>query len=408
VKPFPGEGATSVLPAEQRPDGLALGLRKGAVMRFESTFALVLLVGCDQGPPPFDELPLRDALHATPEVVASLPDSARVQLAARFDSARAKDDTTDELVTSEGATPAAMVASLDRVRQGRKGEPLVAGVLNSGAAWPIRELAYLPHAPVLPPIEGTLAATTATMETRSLQGEAGAAVRALFAASGAHHLYRVVGWPVGAVAIDDTVYVNASWLVSLAPPGVDGGTVGGSADPGAMVAGGAAKNPASGTSLDGIGTAPATHEPTSVQRGALTPGDQGDAGVVQQPSSTNPPSPPAGDSLDACSGCAAACDSGDGDSCDGSDDSCANGSDDGSDDGSDGSDACASSADASDGGESDACANAGADGSDSCSGAGDSADAASCQISRGGGRKSSGTRIWLLAPLAFLLLKRRP
>jgi hypothetical protein len=365
-------------------------------MRFESTFALFLLVGCDQGPPPFDELPLRDALHATPEVVASLPDSARVQLAARFDSARAKDDTTDELATSEGATPAAMVASLDRVRQGRKGEPLVAGVLNSGAAWPIRDLAYPPHAPVLPPIEGTFAATTATMETRSLHGEAGAAVRALFAASGAHHLYRVIGWPVGAVAIDDTVYVNASWLVSLAPVGVDGGTTDGSANPGALVASGSGNNPASGTPLDGIGTAPATHQPTSVQRGALTSANQGDAGVVQQPSGSGPPSPTAGDSLDACSGCAGACDSGDGDSCDAGDD------------GSDGSDACASSGDASDGGETDSCANASADGSDSCSGAGDGADAASCQILRGGERKSSGTRMWLLAPLAFLLLKRRP
>ena len=358
-------------------------------MRFESTFALVLLMGCDQGPPPFDELPLRDALHATPEVVASLPDSARVQLAARFDSARAKDDTTDELATSEGATPAAIVTSLDRVRQGRKGEPLVAGVLNSGAAWPIRELAYPPHAPVLPPIEGTLAASTATMETQSLHGEAGAAVRALFAASGAHHLYRVVGWPVGAVAIDDTVYVNASWLVSLAPVGVDGGTADGSANPGAMVAGGSANSPASGTSLDGIGTEPATHEPTSVQRGAPTFGNQDDAGVVQQPSGSAPSSPTAGDSLDACSGCADACDSGNGDSCDGSDDSCSNASDDGSD-------------------GSDACANASADGSDSCSGAGDGADAASCQVSRGGRRQSSGTRMWLLAPLAFLPLKRRP
>jgi len=165
VKAFPGRDTRSALPTahagQKRPEALALGLRDGVVMRLESAFALALLVGCDQGPPPFDELPLRDALHASPEVVALLPDSARVQLAARFDSARARDDTTDELETSEAAAPVAMVAALDRVRQGRKGEPLVVGVLNHGAAWPIRERVYPPHAPALPPIEGTPAATTA-------------------------------------------------------------------------------------------------------------------------------------------------------------------------------------------------------------------------------------------------------
>jgi hypothetical protein len=29
-------------------------------------------------------------------------------------------------------------------------------------------------------------------------------------------------------------------------------------------------------------------------------------------------------------------------------------------------------------------------------------------VSRGGGRKKSGTLVWLLAPLAFLLSRRRP
>jgi hypothetical protein len=385
VKAFPGRDTRSALPTahagQKRPEALALGLRDGVVMRLESAFALALLVGCDQGPPPFDELPLRDALHASPEVVALLPDSARVQLAARFDSARARDDTTDELETSEAAAPVAMVAALDRVRQGRKGEPLVVGVLNHGAAWPIRERVYPPHAPALPPIEGTPAATTAVIENRALQGEAGAAVRALLAASGAHHLYRVVGWPAGVVAIEDTVYVNPSWLVSLAPVGVDGGDADGSTDPSATVSGGFAPNGVPGLSPDEVAPAPATATPASVLRGALTSANQGDAGVGQQPSGTDPQSPSVGDLADACSGCAGGCDTGDGDSCDGS-------------------------ADTSDEG-SDSCANASDDGSDSCSGAGDGADAASCQISHGGGRKNSGTRLWLLAPLAFLLLKRR-
>src|SRR5207248_1096174 len=70
--------------------------------------------------------------------------------------------------------------------------------------------------------------TMATLEARALAGEAGASLRALVRAAGARRLERVEGWPIGAVAIGDTVYVNAAWLVALAPEtdgGTDAGTV---------------------------------------------------------------------------------------------------------------------------------------------------------------------------------------
>ena len=383
-------------------------------MRLQTMFALLLLAGCDQSPP-FDLLPLRDALRADPAVIASVSETARMQLASRLESARTKDLTTDELETSEASTPASLVVALDRVRQRRQSEALMVGMLNHGAAWAIRESAVPPDAPGLPPIEGSPAAATAAMETRALEGEAGAALRALLVATGAHHLHRVVGWPAGAVAIDDTVYVNASWLVSLAPTGddgVDGGAKGvaidGSFPPGVMAAAGAFNPSVGGGSPDPEGKAPASEVPTEVLRGALTSATQGDAGVRQQPPGTDPPSPTVSDVADACSECAAACDSSGSDSCDtrsDSSDAC-----DSSSDSTDGSspDACDSNAESTDASSTDACNTTTADSSDSCSGAGDGADAASCQIAHTRGHKSSGIRIWLMAPLAFLLLKRRP
>ena len=382
-------------------------------MRLKNTFMLVLLAGCDQGSPPFDQLPLRDALRAAPEVIASLPESARIQLAVRLEAACAKDVAIDELPSSTTSTPAATVVALDRMRQHRQSEPLIIGVFSNEAAWAIRDCATAPGAPVLPPIEGTPAVATAAMEILALGSEAGEAVRALLAASGAHHVHRVVGWPAGAVAIDDTVYVNASWLVSLAPAGnekmdggADGGAIAGSASPGVIAPAGAV-NPSVGGSLpDQEGTS-LTWKASAVPklRGALPSGDRGDAGVVQPPSGYDPQPPAGGDSADACVQCAAGCDTDSGDSCDSGDDPCAASSDDGS---GDSSDPCASPAEASDGSSADACANTSDDDAAACSGAGEGADAASCQVSRGRGHKNSGTRIWLCVPLAFLLFWRRP
>ena len=53
------------------------------------------LVGCGDGTPPFDELPLRDTLLADPAVVAGLDDSARQRLAVRFAVAVTDDATFD-------------------------------------------------------------------------------------------------------------------------------------------------------------------------------------------------------------------------------------------------------------------------------------------------------------------------
>ena len=147
-------------------------------MRPQTTLAFLLLAGCDQAPP-FDQLPLRDALRADPEVIASLPDTARMQLAARLERARTQDMAIDALATSEKSTAAALVVELDGVRQHRQGEALIVGLLTNQAAWPIREGAAPAYAPVLPALEGMPAAATGVMERHALEAEAGAAVQAL-------------------------------------------------------------------------------------------------------------------------------------------------------------------------------------------------------------------------------------
>src|SRR5437764_541628 len=86
-------------------------------------------------------------------------------------------------------------------------------------------------------------------------GCAGAgSLRGLVVAAHAQRLERVVGWPVAAVAVGDTVYVNGAWLVALAPSTSsaygardaggcgDGGCDGGAPDGGARADGGATMN----------------------------------------------------------------------------------------------------------------------------------------------------------------------
>ena len=127
----------------------------------------LVLVGCGDGTPPLDELPLRDTLRADPAVVAALDDSARQRLAARFGAAA--DDTTSD-VSTDGPTPAAEVASVDEARVRRAADALVVGTIAGGVARPVAVGAGA-QTP-LPQLEGEVATTTAALETRALAGAA--------------------------------------------------------------------------------------------------------------------------------------------------------------------------------------------------------------------------------------------
>jgi len=219
----------------------------------------------------------------------------------------------------------------------------------------------------------------------------------LLAASGASRLSRVVGWPVGALAIGDVVYVNASWLVALAPSdsdGQDGGGDGPPSSPSALAGtraaapepiafsaadGGLASVADGGESSSAVAVGEAGSLPGQSQITAAAGGEGADGGGSTPPPPLPPPPPTVDPSFwDACGAgadtCGSASDSCDTSTDDGSDDSCSGTTDDGSD--------------------------------DSCSTPPD--DGGGCQVSpsRGHHRAHTGTLLWLLTPLGFLLGRR--
>ena len=266
------------------------------------TLMLLALAGCDDGTPPLDQLPLRDALRVDPAVIATLPDDARQRLATRLETARTTDDASDPVAGDPGATqPALLMTEADAARALRAGDALIVGTIASGMA---RALPDLPAgaSPPLPPLEIEATATALTEnESRALQGSAATVLRGLLATSGAHHLRRVVGWPTGAVAIGDTVYVGGAWLAALAPAvSADGG-----ADAGAPAPSGAAPaarrdrsqhrragnrdvNRRTAVAISQTGAPSARHRPptTSARR---YPGYDAGVVVVYPPSTPQPP-----------------------------------------------------------------------------------------------------------------------
>jgi hypothetical protein len=364
---------------------------------------VVSLAGCGADPPPLDELPLRDTLRADPDVIAALSDAARARLASRLEAARAADDGTDEIGAAREA-PAALVTALDLARERRKAEPLLVGLVGEGVAQPLAAGAVAPDgAAPLPSFESASPSHTEALEQRALDGGAGASVRALLAASGARRLVRVVGWPIGAVAMGDGVYVNASWLVAqadAAATGPDGGV--------ASAAASDEPRPATSPAAFAGATSNAT---ASADAGAPPPGGMppprqeirsAPLALYGDPDAgTGPPAPTDSPPVDSCSTFADACASLDTGGCGGSsDDSCDGGGDPNagdscSDNSSDGSDSCSNSSD---------------DGTDSCSSTDGSAYAAAsiCALPRGPrGRGRVGTLAWLLSPLMFLLPRSR-
>jgi hypothetical protein len=362
---------------------------------------VLLVVGCGGEAPPLDELSLRDTLRAEPEVVASLGDEVRQRLATRFEMARIAGGASDEI--ADAPTPAAEVTALDEARTRRSADALVVGASAGGVAWPVAATVGASESAALPPLEGEVATNTAALEARALEGPAGAALRGLVATSGARRLERVVEWPVGAIAIGDTVYVDASWLVALAPveTSADGG-VGIAPAPAAGTATSDSAGALSAASPLGVAAASSSGAPGASSArfdGGCPPDDINcsifDAGTVTPPATATPPSPPnppppptttttAPSFWDACSaGCAA------GDSCDTSDDD---------------SDSCSGGGDGYD--DSSSCSGGGDDGSgDACSSPPD--DGADCRTAPGRGHPRDAMIVWMLAPLGFLLGKRR-
>jgi hypothetical protein len=343
---------------------------------------LITVGGCAGAAPPFDELPLRDTLRAEPEVVAALPGDARARLATRFQTAAARDTAADAVESAPSV--ARVAAQVDLARQNRSADALVIGVVGGGAAQALPAGTQVTAANPLPPLAGAPPTSTAQLEARALNGTAGASLRELVAAAHAQRLERVVGLPIAAVAVGDTVYVNGAWLVAMAPLSGDGGFADG-AQCEAACDGGTPTGAQGAGARSGTGGAGGRGGATGGRGGAggRPPLYTGTGGVIEwpppdltgpysPPSTSNPSTDDLNDAAEAADGCAAladACASAD----DGSDDSCS-----GQDDGS----------------QSDCSAPADDGGSD---GGGD------CRTAPGRGHTSVPTTLWMFAPLAYLL-----
>lgn len=177
------------------------------------------LGACAAGTAPFEDLPLRDALSADPEVILGLSGDARRRLAERLEEAQRTAAPAEDMEQNPLGTPAAEVRQLDTSREARGQDALVVGLLEPRAeGLAVRPLELdkdLPSAASLPSIEGRSAGDTAEIEEKALDGRAGDILAQLVERSGARRLVRVVGWPVGAVARGDAVFVNASYLIAL-------------------------------------------------------------------------------------------------------------------------------------------------------------------------------------------------
>lgn len=205
----------------------------------------LVLMGCGQDAPPYDDLPLRDALRAAPEVVASLSFETRQELARRLDAAGLADAGAMTLELPETVTIDSLARVADEARENQGHDALIVGeiiaepnnFLLNGENIDDETLNRLTVGPIMlrgRPGAQTAGAQTATLEEAALRGRAGKWLRELSGRTNTKQMVRTTGVPFGAWAFEDKLYVNASWLVAMAALEEDiivAGPVNGSAPP---------------------------------------------------------------------------------------------------------------------------------------------------------------------------------
>lgn len=195
--------------------------RFALLKRPTSLLAIALLgavAGCGDDTPPYEVLPLRDALRAAPEVMASLSHDARHDLALRLSNAQQVEPETVTF-SPESLSLEPLVTSADAVRESSGKDAFMLGAMLATEGHGLVEIEGLSDADATnaPPIEvqGKVSDEVAPFEEAALRGEAGKTLRGFVAHTHAKNVVRMTGLPVGAVAWNDTVYVNESWLVAM-------------------------------------------------------------------------------------------------------------------------------------------------------------------------------------------------
>jgi hypothetical protein len=190
-----------------------------------TSVVVVFVVGCSgDGSPPYEDLLVRDALRAEPKIVSVVPSTDRRTLADRMERERSAGHPAQRVTLDPRKLSAAeVVTRIDDERAASDADAWVTTLVRSGEgsvearALIGREAGAPNRATALPPIEGEPARPdTRDLEAKALAGRAGDLLADLLEQAHAVRLVRVVQWPVGAVAIGDTVYVNAAWLVAMA------------------------------------------------------------------------------------------------------------------------------------------------------------------------------------------------
>ena|GEM_PF-2900014 len=181
---------------------------------------LALLVGCGaESSPPFDVLPLRDALRAAPDVMANLPEASRAELAARFEEAERSSEAPLAFALPEVPTVDNLVSSADKLREASEKDALILGELTTddGHAVIDAHAAGDSDAANVGPLDvhGQADVVAAPFEEVALRGRAGKTLRELATRTHATRVVRMTGLPMGAVVLDDEIHVNESWLVVM-------------------------------------------------------------------------------------------------------------------------------------------------------------------------------------------------
>lgn len=175
-----------------------------------------VVAGCGSESPPYATLPLRDTLRAEPQALLTLSPEERRNLAERFEHARTTHAPPLGVQLAPDSTPEQAALVVDRARGAD--DALIAYTLWRGFATPFVETpSPSPGALEALTVEGVPPTDTADDEMRAMEGNAGRVVRATMRAAGAGHVIRVAGWPTAVMALGDAVYVNAAWLVVMAP-----------------------------------------------------------------------------------------------------------------------------------------------------------------------------------------------
>jgi len=193
-------------------------LAKNKALIFAAAALALSAVGCGEDAPPYDNLPLRDALRAAPEVMATLPEDSRRDIASRLAEAEHAEEAPTTLAPPEALTLDSLVGAADAAREAEGKDALMLGEISMREA----ELVLKPQSSAgadheaPPEVRGKPSAVTAAFEEAALRGRAGKTLQGLLERTHGKGIVRMTGLPVGAIAWQDTVYVNASWLVALA------------------------------------------------------------------------------------------------------------------------------------------------------------------------------------------------